>query len=131
MAKSTKSTPVELMTIDPKNIKELSGWEVKQNELVKNHPFVKITDNETYEEAKKNRTALRTGRTDIQKQDTSIGSFFRELRSKTKKIADSLIDITKPHEDKQQAEIDVWEAKKAEEKAEKERIEQEDRKSVV
>jgi len=125
MAKSTKSTPVELMTIDPKNIKELSGWEVKQNELVKNHPFVKITDNETYEEAKKNRTALRTGRTDIQKQDTSIGSFFRELRSKTKKIADSLIDITKPHEDKQQAEIDVWEAKKAEEKAEKERIEQE------
>lgn len=115
----------ELVALDSKNLKELDGFETKLNELVENNPFVEITDNKSYNEAKKARTALLKGRTEIQGQDKLIGSFLSKFRKDTMAIAKNLIDIVSPHEDKQQEEIDRWEKKKEEEKQAKAKAEEE------
>lgn len=114
----------ELSKLDVNNLAELDGWKTKMETLVKDNPFVKITDRETYEEAKKRRTALKSGRTEVQKQDRTIGSFIREFRSKTKEIGETFIAIVQPSEDKQQAEIDRHEAILEEQRLAKEREEE-------
>lgn len=122
MAKQKK---FELSTLDSNNLKELDGFTIKMNGLVKDNPFVEITDTKSYNEAKKRRTSLKSGRTEVQKQDRLIGTFLSKFRKETKSIAETLVEIVSPSEDKQQAEIDRWE-KILEEKAnEKERIEKE------
>lgn len=118
----------EVLTIDnikPENLPELQGYKEKQLAIVTDNPFTEITDNSTYELAKKHRTALKTARTDLEKQDKLIASKLTDLRKKVGTITAELIDITKPHEVKQQAEVDVWESKKEAEKQEKIRLENE------
>ncbi len=114
-----------LQKLDPKNLSELKEFEKSQKQLVEDHPFVEITDSASYKEAKKNRTALKTGRTTIEKQDRTIGSVVSSFRKGTKAEAERLILITQPHEEKQQSEIDRHEAILQAEKDRKERIEQE------
>ncbi|WP_127846167.1 hypothetical protein [Psychroflexus aestuariivivens] len=132
----TTATPEikkEVITLDKVNVRnlpELQGWKQKQKQVVKNHPFVAIKDNKTYEEAKKHRTALVSARTDIQKQDKLIASKLKELRSESKKVADELIQITQPHEDKQQDEVKRYEDKKEAERKERERIERERKEAI-
>ncbi len=130
MKTETLEQPVEnkavsLDQIQVRNLPELQGWKENQLKIVKDNPFVSIEDTKTYEEAKKNRTALVSARTDIQKQDKLIASKLRELRSEAGKVAEELIAITQPHEDKQQDEVKRFEAEKEVERLEKERIEQE------
>ena len=115
----------ELAKLDSKNLKELDGFTVKMKGLVKENPFVEITDRKTYEEAKKARTSLKSGRTEVQKQDRLIGTFLSKFRKETKSIAETLVEIVSPSEDKQQTEIDRWELILEEEKNEKERMEKE------
>lgn len=114
----------ELSKLDVNELAELDGWKTKMETLVQENPFVEIKDRETYEEAKKRRTALKSGRTEVQKQDKTIGSFLREFRSKTKAIGESFIAIVQPAEEKQQAEIDRHEAILEEQKLAKEREEE-------
>lgn len=114
-----------LQKLDPTNLSELKEFEKSQKQLVEDHPFVEITDPASYKEAKKNRTALKTGRTTIEKQDRTIGSVVSSFRKGTKAEAERLIAITQPHEEKQQAEIDRHEAILQAEKDHQERIEQE------
>lgn len=114
----------ELSKLDVNNLAELDGWKTKMETLVKDNPFVKITDRETYEEAKKRRTALKSGRTEVQKQDKAIGSFISQFRKSTKAIGESFIAIVQPSEDKQQAEIDRHEAILEEQRLAKEREEE-------
>lgn len=118
----------DIANLNPSQVTELKGWETKQNELVKGHPFVEVVDAESYDQAKKNRTALRTGRTDIQKQDKTIARVIKDFRTKTMEYAQKLVSITEPHEKKQQESIDKWEAvleekRQAKAKAEQERVE--------
>lgn len=115
----------ELTTIDVKNLKEFEGFTEKMNEIVEANPYIEITDNKTYEEAKKRRTALRSGRTEMQKQDGVIATFLRKFRTKTKELSDQAIEIVQPHETKQQTEIDRYEKIKEEEKNEKAKKEEE------
>lgn len=110
----------DLQEIDPKTLPELSGWEEKQLAIVKENPFVEILDNETYEVAKKHRTALVSARTDIQKQDKLIASKLKEFRTKVSNVSQELIEITLPHETKQQEEVKKYEEEKERIKAEKE-----------
>lgn len=117
----------DLATIDPKNLPELQGWKEKQLQAVKENPFIKIVDNETYQEAKKNRTALVTCRTTLQNQDKAIASKLKDLRSNVGSATQELIDITLPHETKQQEEVKRYEAEK---EAEKERKAEEERQRV-
>ncbi len=125
MGKNTETFDLE--KIDPKKLPELQGWKEKQLQAVKENPFIKIVDNETYQEAKKNRTALVTCRTTLQNQDKAIASKLKDLRSNVGSATQELIDITLPHETKQQEEVKRYEAEK---EAEKERKAEEERQRV-
>src|SRR5690606_26373709 len=81
--------------------------------------------NSTYEEAKKHRTALRTGRTTLEKQEKLVTKKLNEFKNKVKETTAELIKITLPHEEKQQAEVSRYEEIKEQERLERERIEEE------
>ena len=119
MAKQETTPKFELSTLDANNLKELDGYKVKMEKIVEDHPFVEIIDNETYKTAKTARTALKSGRTEIQSQDKTIATFIRGFRTKTKEIGDSIIAIVQPYEEKQQSEIDRWETILEEKRKEK------------
>jgi hypothetical protein len=116
--------------INANSLPELQGWKEKQESLVKENPFISVTDNKTFEEAKKRRTALLKGRTEIEKQDKLVASKLKEFRGKVSEASKELILITTPHEEKQQTEVKRYEELKAKEKAEKERIEAERKQAI-
>ena len=116
---------ITLDQVEVRNLPELQGWKEKQLSIVNENPFVSIEDYKSYEEAKKHRTALVTARTTIQNQDKLIAKKLKELRSEAGQIAEELIAITQPHEEKQQEEVRRYEAEKEAERLEKEKIEQE------
>ncbi len=118
---------IDLATIDPKSLPELADWKDKQIEIVKENPFIKIEDAETYAIAKKHRTALVTARTSIEKQDKLIATKIKEFRSRVLGASQELIDITLPHEQKQQEEVKRYEAEK---EAERERKREAERQRV-
>jgi len=118
-------TLIQIDQIDVNDLPELQGMKEKQLQIVKENPFVEITDNKTYEEAKKTRTTLVTARTEIQNQDKLIASKIKKFREAVAGVSEGLISITKPHEEKQQSEVKRWEEIKEKEKQEKLRIEEE------
>lgn len=116
---------VQLETLKAETLPELQGWKEKQKTIVKENPFVAIADHKTYEQAKKHRTTLVTARTDIQKQEKLIASKIKDFRNKVAEASKNLIEITLPHEEKQQEEVRRYEVEKEAERLEKERIERE------
>lgn len=116
---------ITLDSLNAKNLPELQGLKDKQLELVKECPFVEIVDNQSYELAKKHRTALVKGRTSLESQDKLIASKLTAFRKEVKSVTDELISITLPHEEKQQEEVKRFEQIKENERLEKERIENE------
>ncbi|CAA0193620.1 hypothetical protein [Tenacibaculum maritimum] len=120
----------DLNNLNGNYLNEFQAWKEKQEALVRDNLFVNVTDNKSYQEAKRCRTALVKGRTEIEKQDKLVASKIKEFRNKVLEISNELIKITKPHEDKQQAEVKRYEDLKAKEKAEKERIEVERKKKI-
>lgn len=124
MAKTEKKQKFELATLNANNIVELDGWKEKQNQVVAENPFIEITDRESYETAKSRRTALVSARTEIQKQDKMIGSVVSTFRKSTMAIAKELIEITEPHEQKQQEEVSRYESILEEKRLAKEREEE-------
>jgi hypothetical protein len=119
----------KLITLDDFNVNalaEIQGKKDQQLKLVKENPFVEITDNATWEVAKKTRTLLRTGRTDLEKEKKSVLSKIKEVITEpVSKTYDSFIEISKPHEDKQQEEVKRYEDIKENERKERERIDNE------
>lgn len=113
----------ELLKLDPKNLVELDQWESKLNKLVEENPFIDIKDKESFAEAKKRRTNLKSGRTEVQGQDTLIGSFMQKFRKTIKEKNEKLISIVHPHEKKQQEEIDRYQKILDDKKAEEDKIE--------
>ena len=103
------------------NYTELPAFEnaeEKQRLLVESNPFVEITDNKTYEQAKKSRTSLREGRYELQNGEKTIASRLKDFRDLIKNKTAELIGITLEAENKQQAEIERYEAEKQREKEE-------------
>lgn len=132
MAKQTKIKKFELATLNVDQIVELDGWIEKRSTVIKESPFVVIDNPETYKTAKRNRTALKSFRTTVEKQDRTIGTFLSQFRKSTKVKSLDLVENEKEgtihHENKQQIEIDRWEKiiqdeKDAEAKKEEARIE--------
>lgn len=115
----------EIEKLQATQLPELQGLKEKQIQIVEENPFVQITDNKTYEEAKKSRTTLVSARTEIQNQDKTIASKIKKFREMVAGVSAELIAITKPHEDKQQEEVRRWEAVKEQERLEKQRLENE------
>lgn len=116
---------ITLDSLNAKKLPELQGLKDKQLELVKENPFVEIIDNQSYELAKKHRTALVKGRTSLESQDKLIASKLTAFRKEVKSVTDELISITLPHEEKQQEEVKRFEQIKENERLERERIENE------
>jgi len=116
---------LSLENLKVSNLPELQGWKDKQETLVKENPFVEITDNKTYETACKSRTALLKGRTSLEGQDKLIASKLAGFRKDVKSETEKLISITLPHEEKQQVEVKRYESIKENERVERERIENE------
>lgn len=114
--KVTKKQTFDLATIDVKKLKEFNGFEAAQKTLVKENPFIKVENHKTYEAAKKNAHALLKGRTALESQEKLIVKNITALRGSLKDATSELIDITRPAEIKQKAEIHAYENKKAEEK---------------
>lgn len=125
----TKSLEVTLSVhaIDTKSLaKKITEKIANQKKLVKENPFLEIVDNKTYVEAKARRTRYVTARTTEEKEKKALGSNLNSLKNTSYKIYDEdVISITTPHEKKQDDEVKRYENKKAEEKAEKARIEAE------
>lgn len=121
-----ENTPIfEIEKIQASNLTELQGFKDKQLQIVKENPFIEITDTKTYDEAKKRRTALVKARTDIEKQDKVLASKIKAFREMVAGASAELIAITKPHEDKQQEEVKRYEREKEAERQEKIRLEEE------
>lgn len=116
---------ITLDSLNAKNLPELQGLKDKQLELVKENLFVEIIDNQSYELAKKHRTALVKGRTSLEGQDKLIASKLTAFRKEVKSVTDELISITLPHEEKQQEEVKRFEQIKENERLERERLENE------
>lgn len=125
MEKQVEEKGLQLSDLKVSNLPELQGWKEKQEVLVKDNPYVEITDNKTYEVACKSRTALLKGRTELEKQDKLVASKLSTFRKDVKTETDNLIAITLPFEEKQQIEVKRYEEIKEAERQEKERIEQE------
>lgn len=89
----TKKTIVDLQKISVSDLPELQGWKEKMEATVKENPFVAIKDHETYQGAKKARTALKSARTEVQNQEKLIASKLRAFRSKVGEESQKLVFI--------------------------------------
>lgn len=114
---------LNLETIEVNQLPEIKGYESKQKALIKAHPFIQIIDFATEAEAKKNRTALKSGRTELQNGEKTIATNLQTFRKRIKEEVEKLVLITVEAEKKQQEEIDRHEGIKLEKKEEKERLE--------
>ena len=112
-------------------LEPLQEFEKKQNQLVKENPFIEITNTETFESAKKSRTALVKGRTELQKQQKTINDSVNSIKTAVKTETERLIGITKPAEELQQNEVKRYEAIQEEKRLERERIAEEKKQAVM
>ncbi|MBK3516680.1 hypothetical protein [Carboxylicivirga marina] len=114
-----------LVISDFRKLPEYTNARTKQKQLVEANPFIEITDSKSLEEAKKRRTALKSGRTELQKGEKLIASKVSDFRKEVKEETAILVAITLPHEEKQQAEINRYDEKRKKEREEKARKERE------
>jgi colicin import membrane protein len=122
---------IKLEELEATMLPELQGWKEKQEALVKENPFVAITDNKSYEEAKKVRTIFVSARTTIEKQEKLLASKLKDVRTKIGDFSNELILITLQHEEKQQEEVRRYEAIKEAERAAKEKADQERKDAIL
>ena len=128
MAKAQKQ---ELAVIDftqfsVAQLPELQGKKEEIASIIEANPIVEIVDNATYESAKKSRTAVKTLRTGLEKEQKDVK---KKIKEHVLDVVDSEYDIlilgVKASEQSRQSPIDVWEEKKEQERQEKARLEQE------
>lgn len=109
----TEQALIQLDKINAKQIVEVSKWEKVQKDIIKENPFIEITDTATYNQAKSNRTALLKARTSLlgsNGQEGVIRSTFKNLLTGSINILQGLADMTEPHYSKQQEEVKRYEA---------------------
>ena len=122
MAKAQKQ---ELAVIDftqfsVAQLPELKGKKEEIKSVIEANPIVEIVDNATYESAKKSRTAVKTLRTGLEKEQKDVKKKIKEcVLDVVDKEYDTLVLGVKSAEQSRQEPIDVWEEKKEQEKREK------------
>lgn len=123
---TSRELSLEKNAINTKDLNDKIESRIKsQKELLKSAPFVQVVDSASHTEAKKNRTSLRTARTDLQKERKAIISKLNYFKKDVDSAYGEIISITSGAEEKQQEEVKAYEDKKQKEKEEKERIERE------
>ena len=127
MAKAQKQ---ELAVIDftqfsVAQLPELQGKKEEIASIIEANPIVEIVDNATYESAKKSRTAVKTLRTGLEKEQKDVKKKIKEhVLDVVDREYDTLVLGVKTAEQSRQEPIDVWEEKKEQERQEKARLEQ-------
>ena len=121
---------IELDKIDVSKLSDFQKFKEKQLLVIKENPFIEISDYESYRKAKEARTALVRARTTIEKQDKLIASKISAFRKRVIALKKELIDISSEAEIKQQNEVKRWEEIKEAEKAERERVEAERKEKI-
>lgn len=115
---NTKDNKLSIADFSVEKLAELSGKKEEQLKLVEENPFIDIVDTKTSDEANKRRTALRTGRTSLEKEQKDVIAKIKQVISEPVKAEyEKLISITSPYEKKQQDEIDRYKSEKEAEKA--------------
>jgi hypothetical protein len=120
-------TAVQVFSLDnmnPSLLPELATFKKIQLKVVKENPFVAITDATSRDLAKKHRTARVSARTSLQGQDKLISAKFNEAKTKAKTYIAELIALTQVGELEQQKEIDRDESVLEAKRQEKARLEQ-------
>lgn len=125
-----KSTEVQVIDLDKFSTSQLPELQNKKQELkkaIEEFPFVEITDNASYELAKKSRTGVKTIRTSLEKEKKLvIGKLKEKVLNVVSDEYDALLsEEVVPVENKYQAEVTRYEDEKEQERQEKFRIEQE------
>lgn len=127
----TKKTETEIAVIDftKFDIAQLPELKGKKNEiakLIKANPIIEVTDNASYELAKKSRTAVKSLRTSLEKEKKDVNDRIKNnVLLVVANEYDSLITNVKKSEFDRQVKVDDWEEKKENERLEKVRLEQE------
>jgi len=125
-----KSTEVQVIDLDKFSTSQLPELQNKKQELkkaIEEFPFVEITDNASYELAKKSRTGVKTIRTSLEKEKKLV---IGKLKEKVLNVVSDEYDLllseeVVPVENTYQAEVTRYENEKEQERQEKLRIEQE------
>jgi len=117
---------INLNQFSIQQLPELQNKKEEVAEKLSAFKYVEITDNTSYEEAKKIRTGVRTLRTDLQKEQKAVDKKIKDfVLGPVKDAYEGIINEVIPVENKQQEEVTRWEDIKEQERLEKQRIEQE------
>jgi len=120
---------IQLFKIETFSIAQLPELQGKKEEIkaiVDANPIVEIIDNETYEQAKKSRTAIRTLRTGIEKEQKDVKKKIKEtILDAVDTEYENLVSGIKIEEILRQDSVTAYEDKKEKERQEKARIEKE------
>ena len=129
MAKTVKTAEVAIIDFTKFDVQQLPEFIGKKEEIkavIKANPIVEITDNATYESAKKSRTAVKTTRTGLEKEKKDVADRIKNnVLGVVNTEYDKLIEDVKKEETLRQEKVTAWETKKEEEHVEKARLEQE------
>jgi hypothetical protein len=125
-SKKTKEVAViDFKKFSVAQLPELNGKKEEIKSIIDANPEVDVLDNATYELAKKSRTAVKSLRTGLEKEQKEVKKKIKEfVLDVVDKEYDALILSVKNQENIRQEPIDIWEAKKEEERLEKLRLEE-------
>lgn len=127
----TEKTKKELAVIDftkfdIAQLPELKGKKDGIAEIIKANPIIDVTDNASYELAKKSRTAVKTLRTSLEKEKKDVNDRIKKnVLDVVANEYDLLISDVKSDENARQKPVTDWETSKENERLEKLRLEQE------
>jgi hypothetical protein len=119
----------DLMKVDNNQLIHVNEWEQKLKKLVKENPFVAITDKESYNLAKSRKAVLKNARLELRttgkkdSQESILMTKINGIKSFVKDAIDKLVAIPTTPEDLQQDEIDRYDLILEAEKNEADRLE--------
>lgn len=126
--KEEATTEVQVFNLEKFSIAQLPEFQAKKEEIgsvIALNPIVKIIDNSTYELAKKSRTAVKTLRTGLEKEQADVK---RKIKKNILDVVDGeyelLVSDVKTEEGNRQDPITIYEAEIEAKKQEKARLEQ-------
>lgn len=123
--KTTEVAVIDFEKFSVAQLPELNGKKEEIKALIEANPAIEVVDNPSYELAKKSRTAVKTLRTGLEKEQKEVKKKIKEhVLDVVDKEYDTIILDVKSEEKLRQDPIDIWEAKKEEERLEKVRLEE-------
>lgn len=122
---TTKLEIIDLSKFKSENLPELQGKKESIAELIKNNPIKDVTDNSSYEDMKKSRTAVKTLRTGLENEKKDV---IRKIKTVVIDAVgneyDLLITDVRSEENQRQEKVTIWEDFKEKERQDKLHLEE-------